>query len=313
MTLYRQGKVPGSFYDGFGQEAVSAGPAWAMHGHDRLCILHRDLAAHLDPRRPRRKRILGQYMGRADGITGGRDGNVHFGDRTVGCVGMVSMLPDMMLVATGLAMAFKLRGEQRAALTWFGDGSTSRGDFHEAMNWAGVQKLPVIFVLENNQYAYSTPTANSSSPSTPSSARPRTASPASRVDGNDVEAMFEATREARERAIAGEGPTMIEAVTMRMHGHAAHDDMKYVPSRADRGVAAQGPDRPPGTAARADSASTSPRSAPRSRRRSREAGDADRALRADARRRDGHRRACSPTSPPCSRTASPRWSGFAGL
>src|SRR5919112_2015754 len=102
-------------------------------------------------------RIFAQYMGRADGITRGRDGNVHFGDRTKGCVGMVSMLPDMMLIATGMAMAFKLRGEQRCAITWFGDGSTSRGDFHEAMNWAGVQKLPVIFVLENNQYAYSTP------------------------------------------------------------------------------------------------------------------------------------------------------------
>ena len=96
-------------------------------------------------------------MGRAGGVTGGRDGNVHFGDRALGCVGMVSMLPDMMLVATGMAMAFKLRGEARCALTWFGDGSTSRGDFHEAMNWAGVQRLPVIFVLENNQYAYSTP------------------------------------------------------------------------------------------------------------------------------------------------------------
>ena len=101
MMLYRQGKVPGSFYDGFGQEAVSAGPAWAMHGHDRLCILHRDLAAHLI-RGVTPARIFGQYMGRAGGITGGRDGNVHFGDRRVGCVGMVSMLPDMMLVATGL-------------------------------------------------------------------------------------------------------------------------------------------------------------------------------------------------------------------
>src|SRR5215204_6907993 len=155
MMLYRQGKVPGSFYDGFGQEAVSAGPTWAMHGHDRLCILHRDLAAHLI-RGVAPARILAQYMGRDGGITRGRDGNVHFGDRTVGCVGMVSMLPDMMLVAAGLAMAFKMRGEQRAALTWFGDGSTSRGDFHEAMNWASVQKLPVIFILENNQYAYST-------------------------------------------------------------------------------------------------------------------------------------------------------------
>ena len=125
-------------------------------------------------------RILGQYMGREGGITGGRDGNVHFGDHRLGCVGMVSMLPDMMLVATGMAMAFKLRGEQRCAITWFGDGSTSRGDFHEAMNWAGVQKLPVIFVLENNQYAYSTPTDAASSPSTPSSAPRPTASRARR-------------------------------------------------------------------------------------------------------------------------------------
>jgi pyruvate dehydrogenase E1 component alpha subunit len=167
-------------------------------------------------------------MGRAAGITGGRDGNVHFGDRTKGCVGMVSMLPDMMLIATGLAMAFKLRREQRVAITWFGDGSTSRGDFHEAMNWAGVQKLPVIFVLENNQYAYSTPTASQFAVD-PVERAAAYGFPGEPVDGNDVEAMFEATRRARERALAGEGPTLLEAVTMRMHGHAAHDDMKYVP------------------------------------------------------------------------------------
>src|SRR6201984_1790696 len=101
MTLYRQGKVPGSFYDGYGQEAVSAGAAVAMGPQDRLCVLHRDLAAHLI-RGVTPARILAQYMGRAAGITGGRDGNVHFGDRKLGCVGMVSMLPDMMLVATGM-------------------------------------------------------------------------------------------------------------------------------------------------------------------------------------------------------------------
>jgi TPP-dependent pyruvate/acetoin dehydrogenase alpha subunit len=228
MRLYRQGKVPGSFYDGYGQEAVSAGPAWAMAAADRLCILHRDLAAHIIRGVPI-ERIFAQYMGREAGITGGRDGNVHFGDRTCGCVGMVSMLPDMMLVATGLAMAFKLRGEQRAALTWFGDGSTSRGDFHEAMNWAGVQRLPVIFILENNQYAYSTPVSQQYAVA-PVERAAAYGFPGVVVDGNDVEATFEATRRARERALAGEGPTLIEAVTMRMHGHAAHDDMKYVPS-----------------------------------------------------------------------------------
>jgi pyruvate dehydrogenase E1 component alpha subunit len=227
MTLYRQGKVPGSFYDGYGQEAVSAGPTWAMGPRDRLCILHRDLAAHIIRGVPP-SRIFAQYMGRAGGVTGGREGNVHFGDRKVGCVGMVSMLPDMMLVAAGLAMAFKMRGEQRVAMTWFGDGSTSRGDFHEAMNWAGVQRLPVIFVLENNQYAYSTPTDQQFAVN-PVERAAAYGFPGESVDGNDPEAMFEATRKARERALAGDGPTLIEAVTMRMHGHAAHDDMKYVP------------------------------------------------------------------------------------
>jgi TPP-dependent pyruvate/acetoin dehydrogenase alpha subunit len=227
MNLYRQGKVPGSFYDGFGQEAVSVGAAFAMSASDRLCILHRDLGAHLI-RGVTPARILGQYMGREGGITRGRDGNVHFGDYRVGCVGMVSMLPDMMLVATGMAMAFKARGEERCALTWFGDGSTSRGDFHEAMNWAGVQRLPVVFILENNQYAYSTP-LEAQFAVDPVERAAAYGFPGETVDGNDVEAMFEATRRARERALAGDGPTLLQAVTMRMHGHAAHDDMKYVP------------------------------------------------------------------------------------
>ena len=113
-------------------------------------------------------------------------------------------------------------------MTWFGDGSTSRGDFHEAMNWAGVQKLPVVFVLENNQYAYSTPLDKQFAVD-PVERAAAYGFAGVTVDGNDVEAVFEAARAARERALAGDGPTLIEAVTMRMHGHAAHDDMKYVP------------------------------------------------------------------------------------
>jgi TPP-dependent pyruvate/acetoin dehydrogenase alpha subunit len=226
-TLYRQGRVPGSFYDGYGQEAVSVGAAFAMGPRDRLCPLHRDLGAHL-VRGVEPARILGQYMGRAGGVTRGRDGNVHFGDPATGVVGMVSMLPDMMCVAAGMAMAFKLRGEARCALTWFGDGASSRGDFHEAMNWAGVQRLPVVFVLESNQYAYSTPPAKQYA--VPPVERAAVYGfPGVTVDGNDAEAVFEATRAARERALAGDGPTLVEAVTMRMHGHAAHDDMRYVP------------------------------------------------------------------------------------
>jgi pyruvate dehydrogenase E1 component alpha subunit len=228
LILYKQGRVPGSFYDGRGQEAVSVGATWALAGGDPVCSpLIRDLGAHL-VRGVEPARILGQYMGRASGVTGGRDGNVHFGDPALGCVPMVSMLPDMMCVATGMAMAFRMCGEARVALTFFGDGSTSRGDFHEAMNWAGVQRLPVIFVLENNQYAYSTPLEKQFAVDPVERARVY-GFPGVTVDGNDVEAVFEATHAARVRALAGEGPTLIEAVTMRMHGHAAHDDMRYVP------------------------------------------------------------------------------------
>jgi pyruvate dehydrogenase E1 component alpha subunit len=229
LTLYKQGKVPGSLYDGHGQEAVSVGATWALAAEDPLCSpLIRDLGAHL-VRGTDVAEIFRHYMGRESSLSRGRDGNVHFGDRTLGVVGMVSMLPDMMLVAVGMAMAFKLRGEARVALSFFGDGSTSRGDFHEAMNWAGVQRLPVVFVLENNQYAYSTPLEKQFAVDPVERARVY-GFPGVTVDGNDVEAVFEAVRQARERALAGDGPTLVEAVTMRMHGHAAHDDMSYVPA-----------------------------------------------------------------------------------
>ncbi len=227
LSLYKQGKVPGSFYDGYGQEAVSAGAVWALSSQDRLCILHRDLAAHLI-RGVEPATILAQYMGRATGPSHGRDGNVHFAEARLGCVSMVSMLPDMLCVTVGLALAAKLSGEPRVAMTWCGDGASSRGDFHEALNWAGVQKLPAIFILENNQYAYSTPVARQF-PVDPVSRAAAYGMPGVKVDGNDAEAMFEAVRVARLRGLAGEGPTLIEAETMRMHGHAAHDDSRYVP------------------------------------------------------------------------------------
>jgi pyruvate dehydrogenase E1 component alpha subunit len=227
LTLYRQGKVPGSFYDGCGQEAVSVGSAFALGPRDRMCILHRDLGAHF-VRGVTPDRYLANYMGRADGVTGGRDGNLHFGDRALGCVGMVSMLPDMAQVATGLALAFKMRGEQRVAMTYFGEGSTANGQWHEAMNFAGVHSLPVVFVLENNQFAYSTPNGLEFAVD-PVTRAASYGFPGVKVDGNDVEAVFEAARGATERARSGEGPTLIECETMRMHGHGAHDDMRYVP------------------------------------------------------------------------------------
>src|SRR4051794_3328282 len=227
LTLYREGKVPGSYYDGRGQEAVSVGSSFALGPRDRACILHRDLGAHL-VRGVKPGRVLAQMMGREGGVTRGRDGNMHFGDRERGCVGMVSMLPDMMLVACGMALAFQMRGEPRVAMTWFGDGSTANGQWHEAMNVAGVRKLPIVLVLENNQFADSTPNELEFA-ADPVERAAGYGFPGVKVDGNDVEAVFEAAAEACERARMGGGPTLIEAVTMRMHGHGAHDDMRYVP------------------------------------------------------------------------------------
>lgn len=227
LNLYKQGKIPGSFYDGCGQEAISVGAAFALAPGDRACILHRDLGAHfvrgLSP-----ARYLANYMGRSGGPTRGKDGNMHFGDRELGCVGMVSMLPDMALVASGMALAAKMRGERRVSMTFFGEGSTANGQWHEAMNLAGVQELPVVFILENNGFAYSTP--NELEFAVDPVERARTYGfPGLTVDGNDVEAVFEAAHEAVERARAGGGPTLIGCRTMRMHGHGAHDDMSYVP------------------------------------------------------------------------------------
>jgi TPP-dependent pyruvate/acetoin dehydrogenase alpha subunit len=227
LTLYKQGKVPGSFYDGRGQEAISVGAAFVLGPRDRMCILHRDLGAHLI-RGVTPDRYLANYMGRAGGVTGGKDGNMHFGDPQLGCVGMVSMLPDMALVATGMALAFKTRGEQRVAMTFFGEGSTANGQWHEAMNFAGIHRLPIVFILENNRFAYSTP--NELEFAVDPVERAHTYGfPGVNVDGNDVEAVFGAAREAADLARAGGGPTLIECQTMRMHGHGAHDDMGYVP------------------------------------------------------------------------------------
>jgi TPP-dependent pyruvate/acetoin dehydrogenase alpha subunit len=228
LALYRQGKVPGSFYDGCGQEAISVGSAFVLAPEDRACVLHRDLGAHF-VRGVTPDRYLANYMGRAGGVTGGKDGNMHFGDRRLGCIGMVSMLPDMALVATGMALAFKLRGERRIAMTWFGEGATANGQWHEAMNFAGVHQLPVVFVLENNRFAYSTPNELEFAVD-PVERAPSYGFPGVAVDGNDVEAVFHAAREAAERARLGAGPSLIECHTMRMHGHGAHDDMSYVPS-----------------------------------------------------------------------------------
>src|SRR2546430_15434958 len=155
--LYRQGKIPGSFYTGRGNEAASVGVATAMSPDDVGTPLHRDMGVHI-VRGVEPWRIFAQYMGRQDGPTHGRDGNVHMADARLGLLAMVSHLPAMLPVAVGCALAFRIREERHVAVAWSGEGAMARGDAHEGMNLAGVRKLPVVFICDNNQWAYSTPT-----------------------------------------------------------------------------------------------------------------------------------------------------------
>jgi pyruvate dehydrogenase E1 component alpha subunit len=226
--LYKQGKVPGSFYTGRGNEAAAVAVAMAMRRDDVGAPTQRDLGVHI-ARGLEPWRILAQYLGRADGPARGRDGNVHMGDPRLGHIAMVSHLPAMLPVVVGCALAFRIRGEDRVAIGWFGEGSSARGDAHEAMTLAGTRRLPVVFVCDNNQFAYSTPMRLEVATPHVADRAYAYGFPGVVVDGTDFTAVYAAAREAIERARSGEGPTLLECVTLRLEGHGAHDDARYVP------------------------------------------------------------------------------------
>src|SRR5437016_4620938 len=226
--LYRQGKIPGSFYTGRGNEAASVGVAAAMGPDDVGTPLHRDMGVHVT-RGVEPWRIFAQYMGRVDGPTRGRDGNVHMADSKLGLIAMVSHLPAMLPVAVGAALAFRIREEKRVAVAWFGEGASARGDCHEGMTLAGVRKLPVVFVCDNNQWAYSTPTHLEFATEHVADRAEAYGFEGIVVDGTDLLAVYREARRAIDKARAGGGPTLIESVTLRMEGHAVHDDAFYVP------------------------------------------------------------------------------------
>src|SRR2546428_6390931 len=226
--LYRQGKIPGSFYTGRGNEGAAVGVATAMGPDDVGTPLHRDMGVHVT-RGIEPWRIFAQYMGRVDGPTRGRDGNVHMADSNLGLIAMVSHLPAMLPVAVGAALAFRIREEKRAAVAWFGEGASARGDCHEGMTLAGVRKLPVVFVCDNNQWAYSTPTHLEFATEHVADRAQAYGFEGVVVDGTDVLAVYREAKWAIEKAREGGGPTLIESVTLRMEGHAVHDDAFYVP------------------------------------------------------------------------------------
>ena len=226
--LYRQGKIPGSFYTGRGNEAAAVGVATAMGPDDVGAPLHRDMGVHI-VRGVEPWRIFAQFMARADGPTRGKDGNVHMADAQLGLIAMVSHLPAMLPVATGAALAFRIREERRVAVGWFGEGASARGDAHESMTFAGTRRLPIVYVCDNNQWAYSTPTHLEFASEHVADRAQAYGFDGVVVDGTDVLAVYREAKRAIDKARNGGGPTLIECVTLRMEGHAVHDDAFYVP------------------------------------------------------------------------------------
>ena len=227
-ALYRQGRIVGGCYTSHGMEAIAVGYASALERDDIIAPFHRDMGAFLI-RGFSPGEIIAQYLGKRTGPTKGKDGNVHMGDLKRGVIGFVSHLADNMPVATGVALTSKIRGESRVAFAGTGDGGTSRGDFHEAMNFAAVRKLPVVFFCNNNQYAYSTPVRLQMAITDVVDRAKAYGMPGEIVDGNDVAAVYLASKRAIAQARSGGGPTFLEFKTMRMHGHSEHDPAKYVP------------------------------------------------------------------------------------
>ena len=228
IKLYYQGRIPGAYFTGWGHEAIAAGATYALEPHDLIAPMHRDLAAYLMRGIPVR-RVFAQFLDREGGLTRGRDGNVHMGDPRLGIFPFVSHMAASVPVAAGMALACRQRGEDRVVLTFFGDGATSTGAWHEGVNFAAVLRLPVILVLENNQYAYSTPLERQTAARALVDKAVGYGIAGTGVDGNDVLAVYEAARQAAARARRGEGPTLIECRTMRVRGHSEADKFDYVP------------------------------------------------------------------------------------
>ncbi|HUI76714.1 MAG TPA: thiamine pyrophosphate-dependent dehydrogenase E1 component subunit alpha [Bryobacteraceae bacterium] len=226
--LYRQGKILGGVYVGRGQEAIPVGTSLLAEPDDVLLPSHRDMAVFFVRGVPP-ARIFAQYMGRVGGLTRGKDGNMHMGDMKLRIVSIISAMAACVPVAAGAALALKYQGKRGVAFAYFGDGATSRGDWHEGVNFATVQKLPVVYVCNNNQYAYSTPVSKQMACANVADRAASYRMPSEIVDGNDVLAVYEAARRAVAHARAGEGPYLLECKTFRMTGHSAHDAADYVP------------------------------------------------------------------------------------
>src|SRR5437763_4433546 len=231
VALFRQAKVIGGLYRSLGQEGESVAAAYALDYalgdvvQPLISNMGSILVAGAKP-----SDIVKQYMAKGDSPTRGRELNIHFGHpERDGFIGQISMLGDMIPVMAGIVLAGRMQKRNLVGLAFIGDGASSTGAFYEGMNFATVQKLPLVVVLENNGYAYSTPTAKQSALKSLADKAHAFGCASETVDGNDVLATYDAAKRAVERARAGEGVTLIEVKTFRMKGHAEHDNQSYVP------------------------------------------------------------------------------------
>src|SRR5712691_5502222 len=228
VNLYRQSKVVGGVYRSLGQEATAVGSAYALRPEDFITPIIRDLGAvFVKGIRPRE--IFAQYMAKAWGPSGGRDLNIHFGFMEKGFIGPISHLGDMIPVMTGVVLAARMQKKKLVALAYIGDGGMSTGAFHEGLNFAAVQRLPLIVMAEYNHYAYSTPTNLQTAVTNLAEKAAGYGIAAHIVDGNDVIACYEVTKRAAEFIRRNGGAVLIEAKTYRRKGHDEHDDQRYVP------------------------------------------------------------------------------------
>jgi pyruvate dehydrogenase E1 component alpha subunit/2-oxoisovalerate dehydrogenase E1 component alpha subunit len=229
VNLYRQTKVVGGLFRSLGQEACAVGSAFALERRDILSPLIRNLGSML-VKGALPVEVLRQYMAKGDSMTRGRELNIHIGDLDRGFIGQISHLGDMIPVMAGVALTFKMRHQPRVGLAYVGDGATSTGAFHEGLNFAAVQRVPLVVIVENNGYAYSTPTAQQTAAAHYADKAVGYGIPGVRADGNDVLETYRVTKEAVDRARAGGGVTLLELVTYRRKGHAEHDNQSYVPA-----------------------------------------------------------------------------------
>jgi TPP-dependent pyruvate/acetoin dehydrogenase alpha subunit len=228
VALYRQTKVVGGLFRSLGQEADAVGSCYALEARDVMSPLIRNMGAML-VKGATPVEVLKQYMAKGDSPTRGRELNIHFGDLERGFIGQISPLGDMVPVMAGVTLTFKMRGEDRVGLVYVGDGATSTGAFHEGINFAAVQRCPLVVIVENNGYAYSTPTSKQTAAKRFVDKAIGYGVPGEQADGNDVLAVYDITKAAVARARAGNGVSLIELMTYRRKGHAEHDNQSYIP------------------------------------------------------------------------------------